>query len=99
MIILAVLIVTIPISLILLAAYLVVIYLSMAFSALFIGDYVLSFFRKEKANNGLFLSILIGVVLVSLLCHVPFVGGLFGFIIICFGMGSLVNYIWYLKQK
>jgi len=98
-IILAVLILTIPISLILLAAYLVLIYLSLAFSALYIGDYVLSFFRKEVTNNGLFVSMLVGVVLVSLLCHVPFVGGLFGLIIICFGMGTLVNYIWYLKQK
>jgi len=97
-IILVALILTIPISLILLAAYLVLIYLSMAFSALYIGDYILSFFRKEMANNGLYLSMLVGVVLVSLLCHAPFVGGLFGIIIICFGMGSLVNYIWHLKQ-
>lgn len=96
--ILAVLILTIPISLILLAAFLVLLYLSVAFAALYIGDYVLSIFRKEPNNNGLFLSMLIGVVLVSLLCHVPFVGGLFGFIIICFGTGSLVTYIWQLKH-
>jgi cytoskeletal protein CcmA (bactofilin family) len=97
-VILAVLILTIPISLILLAVYLVLIYLSMAFSALYIGDYIMAFFRKEPKNNGLFISMLVGVVLVSLLCHVPFIGGLFGFIIICFGMGSLINYIWHLKQ-
>ena len=99
MIILSVLILTIPISLILLAAYLVLLYLSLAFSALYIGDYILSFFRKETANNGLFLSMFVGVVLVSLLRHVPIVGCLLDVIIICFGMGSLVSYIWYLKQK
>jgi hypothetical protein len=98
-VILAVLILTIPISLIILASYLVLIYLSMAFAALFVGDYVLSFFRKETTNNGMFLSMLVGVVLVSLLCHIPFIGGLFGFIIVCFGMGSLVNYIWHLKHN
>ena len=98
-VILAVLILTIPISLILLAAFLVLVYLSMAFSALYIGDYVLSLFSKEPKNNGLFLSMLIGVVLVSLLCHIPFIGALFGFILICFGMGSLVNYTWQLKQN
>ena len=97
-VILAVLILTIPISLILLAAYLVLLYLSFTFAALYIGDYVLSIFRKEPNNNGLFLSMLVGVVLVSLLCHVPFIGGLFGFIIICFGTGSLVTYIWQLKH-
>ena len=95
--ILAVLILTIPISLILLAAYLVLLYISIAFAALYVGDYILSFFRKETTNNGLFLSMLVGVVIVSLLCHVPFIGALFGFFIISFGMGSLVNYIWHLK--
>jgi len=96
--ILAVLILTIPISLILLALYLVLIYLGMAFAALYVGDFVMSFFRKEVTNNGLFLSMLVGVVIVSLLCAVPFIGALFGFIIVSFGMGSLVNYIWHLKQ-
>lgn len=97
--ILAVLILTIPISLILLAAYLVLIYLSMAFSALYVGDYVLSIFRKDPQNNGLFLSMLVGVILVSLLCYVPFFGALFGFIIVSFGMGSIVNYLWHLKHN
>jgi hypothetical protein len=98
LVILAVMILTIPISLMLLATYLVLIYLGIAFSALFIGDYIMSFFRKEPKNNGLFLSVLIGVVLVSLFVHIPFLGFLFGFIIVSFGMGSLVFYIWNLKQ-
>jgi hypothetical protein len=98
-VILAVLVLTIPISLILLAAYLVLIYISMVFSALFIGDYIMSLFRKEVTKNGLYLSMLIGVMLVTVLVHIPFLGALFGFIIVCFGMGSLVNYIWQLKQN
>jgi len=98
-IILAVLILTIPISFILLAAYLVILYLSFAFAALYVGDYVLSLFKKEQNNNGLFLSMLTGVTLVSLITQIPFIGGLFAFIIICFGTGSLVNYIWRLKHN
>jgi hypothetical protein len=98
MIITAVMIVTIPISLILLATYLVLIYIGMAFAALFIGDYVMSLFRKEPKNNGLFLSMLIGASVVTVLTHIPFIGGVFGFIIVSFGMGSLVYYIWNLKQ-
>jgi hypothetical protein len=98
-VILAVLVLTIPISLIILAGYLVLVYLSLAFSALFIGDYIMSFFRKESTKNGLYLSMLIGVILVTVLVHIPLIGAIFGFIIVCFGMGSLVNYIWNLKQK
>jgi hypothetical protein len=97
-VILMVLILTIPVGLILLAAYLIVMYLSYAFSALFIGDYILSFFRKKENTNNLFLSMFIGVILVSFLPHIPFVGWLIGLIIICFGMGSLITYIWKLKQ-
>jgi hypothetical protein len=99
LVILGVMILTIPISLMLLATYLVLIYLGIAFSAVFVGDYIMSYFRKEPKNNGLFLSVLIGVVLVSLLVHIPFLGFLFGIIIVSFGMGSLVNYIWNLKQS
>ncbi len=97
-VILAVLILTIPVSLILLGLYMIVLYLSIAFSALFIGHYVISYFKKEGDQNNLFLSILIGVVLVTFLPKIPFAGWLFSLIIISFGMGSLGSYIWELKR-
>lgn len=92
-IILAVLVLTIPISLMLLAVYFILVYLSYAFAALFIGDYVMSFFRKESTTNGLFVSMIVGVLLVALLTEVPILGGLFAFLIVCLGMGSLVLYL------
>jgi len=97
-IILGVLILTIPVSLILLALFLIMLYLSTAFSALYVGNYVISVFKKEKQENNLFLSVLIGVVLVTFVTEIPFVGWLLSLIVISFGMGSLGSYIWALKQ-
>jgi hypothetical protein len=97
-VILLILILTIPVSLILLAAYLILIYLSSVFAALYIGDYILSQFYKEERTNSLFLSLLIGVVLASFLPEIPFIGWLISLIIISFGMGSLLTYVWRLRQ-
>ena len=98
-VILAVLILTIPVSLILLSLFIILNYLSMAFSALFVGNYVISSFKKEKEQNNMFLSVLLGVILVTFVTEIPFIGWLFNLIIISFGMGSLGSYIWSLKQK
>ncbi len=97
-VILLILILTIPVSLILLAVYLILIYLSCVFAALYIGDYILSLFYKEERTNSLFLSLLIGVVLVSFLPEIPFIGWLISLIIVSFGMGSLLTYVWRLRQ-
>ncbi len=97
-VILAVLILTLPVSLILLSLFLIMLYLSTAFSALFVGNYIISAFKKEKEKNNLFLSVLIGVIVVTFITEIPFIGWLFSLIIISFGMGSLGSYIWALKQ-
>lgn len=96
--ILAILILTIPVSLILLAAYLVFLYISMVFSSLYIGDYLLSLFKKGDEPASLFLSMFIGAIAVILVPKIPFIGWLFGLAIFSFGMGSFALYIWQLKQ-
>jgi cytoskeletal protein CcmA (bactofilin family) len=96
--VLAVLVLTIPISLILLACYLVLLYLGIVFSALFIGDFVISQFKKEEGRKNLYLSMLVGVLLAVLLPEMPFLGWLFMLLIIGFGLGSLVLFLWHLKN-
>jgi len=98
-VILAILVLTIPVSLILLACYLIALYLGIAFTALFVGDFVFSKFKKEDGSRNLYLSILVGVLIVVLLPEMPFVGWLITLLIICFGLGSLLIYLWYLKSS
>jgi len=89
-----ILVFTIPLSLILLVVYLVLLYLSLVYSALYIGDAVLHYLRKNNGHWPLLGMFALGLILVILLPEIPFIGWLINLVIICFGMGSLSAYIW-----
>jgi len=94
LVLLMVLVFTIPLSLILLVVYLVLLYLSLVYSALYIGDAVLHYLRKNNGHWPLLGMFALGLILVILLPEIPFIGWLINLVIICFGMGSLSAYIW-----
>ena len=96
-VILLVMILTIPVGLITLVFYLILLYLSSIFTALFAGDYVQRLWHKNGVPN-LFLSLLIGLVVIFLLSELPFIGWLFEFAVISFGCGSFILYIWELLR-
>jgi len=91
--ILMLLIFTIPIALILLALYLILLCLSIVFAALFAGNYI---FKLIKTNGkiSLFWPLLIGLVIVVFVVKIPIVGFLLYLVILSFGSGSLIAYIW-----
>lgn len=79
--ILAITIVGIPISLILLAIYLIFLYMGRIIFASFIGDKIL---KKESP----FLSLVIGMPIFTVLFALPFVGWLLSLIAISVGLGA-----------
>ncbi|GAB4337391.1 MAG: hypothetical protein Kow0037_20100 [Calditrichia bacterium] len=93
-VILLVLILTIPVSLILIAFYLVLLYLGSVASCLIIGDYLMGFFHNHRTVGQLLLSLLVGIILLTFLKMLPFIGGLLGFIFLILGIGSILNFIW-----
>lgn len=97
-IILAIFLVTIPVALILLALFLIVVYLSILFSSLYIGEYLLKLMTKETGKKSLIFPLLLGLIIVVLLPQIPFLGVLFTLVFISFGAGSLIMYIWSLRQ-
>ncbi len=97
-IILLVLLVTIPVSLIVLALFLIALYLGKVISALFIGNYLLASMRKNGSPVNLFGALAIGVLLVMLLPHVPFIGWLINLVIFAFGLGVIVTYLWKFRE-
>jgi len=97
LLVLMLLILTIPVGLILSAGYLILLYISIVFASLFAGDYLLKLV-KMNGKNSLFWPLLLGIVLYVLLIQVPLVGFLFSLIVISFGSGSLIAYIWKLKR-
>jgi hypothetical protein len=95
--ILMIIILTIPVGLILLAVYLVLLYISIIFATLFSGDYLLKLFKKN-GKKSLFWPLLSGLVLFVLFIQIPVIGFLFSLIVISFGSGSLISYIWKLRK-
>lgn len=98
-VILAVLIITIPVSLILIALYLILLYLSSVIAGLFVGDYIVTMLKKNGKSTNLILSLLVGIILISLISKVPFIGWLFSLLFICFGLGTIVLYIFQLSKS
>ena len=94
--VLMVLILTIPVGLILSAFYLILLYIGIVFASLFSGDYLLKLFKKD-GKSSLFWPLVLGIVIFVLLIQIPFVGFIFNLIVISFGSGSLISYIWKLK--
>jgi len=94
MVLLAVLVVTIPVSLILLSVYLIVLYLSSIISGLILGDYLIKMLKKNGNSKQLIWSLLLGIFLIALIPEIPAIGWLFSLLFICFGMGTLVLYVY-----
>ncbi|RMF58722.1 MAG: polymer-forming cytoskeletal protein [Calditrichaeota bacterium] len=97
-VILLVLVITIPVGLIVLAAFLITWYLAKVVTALVLGNYLLQRGKQNGALANPYLSLLIGVVLVKLLPHIPFIGWILSYAIIAFGLGVIISYFWNLKQ-
>jgi hypothetical protein len=93
-VIMLVLVITIPVSLILLAAYLVVLYLSSIITGLVFGDYVVNMLKKNGNSKQLIWSLLLGVILITLIPNIPAIGWLFCLLFICFGMGTLILFVY-----
>ncbi len=82
-----------PITLIVLAIYVICIYLSRLFAAYFVGNIVSKKLFESKKNNLFIASVLIGVILVELVCLIPFIGGLVKFVLLVYGLGLILKLI------
>ncbi len=92
-----VLVFTVPVALIVGALYLILLYLGYIFGALSLGEFLLQFFRKERNLGSVLVSLGMGVVLVVLLAHLPFVGWLVKLLVLWFGLGGILVYFWQLN--
>ncbi|MFA5131594.1 MAG: polymer-forming cytoskeletal protein [Patescibacteria group bacterium] len=81
----------IPLALILMALWLVAIYLAKIFTAIFVGQTILQTLTKNH-NPKLIWSLILGVIITWLLFAIPFVGWIIGLIAIWLGLGGLYLY-------
>lgn len=78
--------IALPISVIILALYFIGLYLSTILSSILVGNY-LSKIAKLKANN--YVQGFLGLILITLIEIIPFVGGLTKFLLLLLGIGII----------
>lgn len=79
-----------PVSFIALAIYAISIYLSFLLIYYIVGNVIAN---KVFNKDNIHIALLIGIVLVKLVCLIPYIGGLIGFIALLFGLGLIYRYI------
>lgn len=92
--ILAFLILTIPISLLLLFIYGLLFVIGYLLVALVIGVTSLTLLKKSDDRISYYWGLFIGMILLAIIVNLPFLGWLFHIIFIFFGLGSMVLYVW-----
>ena len=80
----------IPLSFITLAIYAISIYVSFLLTYYVVGNVIT---KKLFNKDNMYLSLLIGIVLVKLITYIPYIGGLMGFISLIFGLGLIYKFI------
>lgn len=90
-ILLLITIIGIPLAIILLIFWGLVLYLGKIIIAMALGDYIFKYFHREKTPD--FLKISIGIIFVSLIVLVPYVGWIFSLIIASLGLGIVYHII------
>lgn len=78
-----------PLALIVLALYLVMIYLSQGFAGLWLGHLLIE--KVFKAKSNVYLEVLLGVAVLGILALVPYVGVITGLLGLLFGLGFIVT--------
>ena len=95
-ILLMVSIICLPLGMIALLLYGIIIYLSSIISSVYFGKLIGS--RCLKLDN-IYLQILIGIIITTLIKLIPMIGGLYSFIIVILGFGLICNILIKLRYK
>jgi cytoskeletal protein CcmA (bactofilin family) len=86
-------IIGIPLALIIIAWWLIMIYLARIFTAILVGQTILESLRKKNKDNvKLIWSLILGVIICWLLFSIPFIGWIISLVAIWLGLGAIWTY-------
>lgn len=85
-----------PMAFILLALYLIILYMAKIFTAYVGGTYLSQLLGKQDINP--YVSFAIGLIILTLLTQIPFLGFLIVLLSLFFGSGVFLKYLWQLKK-
>ncbi len=83
-------VVGLPLSLIMIALYVIAIYLAQGFAGIWLGHLIIEKLAKSRAN--IYIEALVGIVLLGVLTLVPYIGGLVYFLSLLLGFGIIAHY-------
>jgi len=98
-IILLILVLTIPLSILLLTLYGLALFIGYLLVALTLGTLIIRFIKAEEAFSDYFWGLALGMIIILILSILPFVGWIINMLLVFFGLGTLVSYFWKLKEN
>lgn len=80
-----------PLAFVLIALYLVAIYLAQAFAGAWLGHVLIE--KLFHARGNIFIEAIVGIIILNALSLIPYVGMLTGFLALLLGLGLIVNFL------
>lgn len=84
-------IIGVPLALIGAAVYAISLYVAKVFAGIALGGLLLARIDKKKKKNSLMLAMVIGLVMLTILCSLPFVGFLLGLLAMWWALGAMIE--------
>jgi cytoskeletal protein CcmA (bactofilin family) len=96
MVLIAITLVGLPVSLMLLACYLTAIYLAKIWVGAFLGQKLLK--PTEASKSDWLLGLLVGLLILTVIGFIPYLGGLVRFVVVCVGLGAFAWQLYRLSR-
>ncbi|MDZ7691123.1 MAG: hypothetical protein U5K69_08300 [Balneolaceae bacterium] len=96
---LAILILTIPLSILLVLTFVLALFAGYILVAITLGVMSILLFTDTAEPSSYYWGLGLGMIYVAILTNLPFIGGILNVILLLFGLGSLVHYIWRMRQS
>ena len=96
--VLMVLLVTIPLSVIMMLLYGLALLISYLLVAMTLGVGSILYFREEADTSTYYWGLGLGMIFIAILVNLPFIGWLFNILLLFFGLGSFIYYLWMMSN-
>ena len=93
-VVLLLLVVSIPAALMVLALFVMLVYISGICTGLIIGDRLLDALQGKEKGHSIIIELVIGLLAMVLLTKLPYIGGLICILFAAYGCGCIVTYLW-----
>jgi hypothetical protein len=100
-VLLAIFVITIPLSILMALTYGVALFISYLLVAMSLGVWSIIMIKGGDEVNpaSYYYGLALGIIYIAIITNLPFIGGLANVILLFFGLGSVVRYLWAMRQS